>query len=295
MKAFLDRYALALSMLIGVVGYPVFRHLTPLLPSMIFLMLFFTFSKVDPLQLRVVRWHVIVLLAQLVLAIGTYYLLAHWLGNGSVAQGLMCCFIMPTATAGPIIAAKLGGNIQSLTAFTLLSNIATAIIVPAFFPIVNVEAHMSFWWASLMIMRRVSPLLLGPFFAAWLMRVLVFKKHPMPQSISGMPFYLWAGTLVILLADITYSMLHATYTGGTIVALFGGALVSCLMQFAIGKWVGGNTDSITVGQAFGQKNTTLGVWMAQTFLCPLAALAPAAYIIWQNLFNSLQLIYYKRR
>ena len=49
-------------------------------------------------------------------------------------------------------------------------------------------------------------------------------------------------------------------------------------------------SKVTAGQAFGQKNTTLGVWMAQTYLCPLAALGPAAYIIWQNIFNSIQLL-----
>ena len=41
MKSFLDRNALWLSMLLGVIGYPLFRYLTPLLPPMIFLMLFF--------------------------------------------------------------------------------------------------------------------------------------------------------------------------------------------------------------------------------------------------------------
>ena len=48
-------------------------------------------------------------------------------------------------------------------------------------------------------------------------------------------------------------------------------------------------SSITAGQAFGQKNTSLGVWIAQMYLDPLSALGAAAYIIWQNLFNSVQL------
>ena len=47
---------------------------------------------------------------------------------------------------------------------------------------------------------------------------------------------------------------------------------------------------ITAGQAFGQKNTTLAIWMAQAYLVPVASMAPAAYIIWQNLFNSAQLM-----
>ena len=49
------------------------------------------------------------------------------------------------------------------------------------------------------------------------------------------------------------------------------------------------------GQAFGQKNTTLAIWMAQVYLLPVVSMAPAAYIIWQNLFNSIQLSIAGRR
>ena len=31
------------------------------------------------------------------------------------------------------------------------------------------------------------------------------------------------------------------------------------------------------------------IWMAHTYLHPLAALGPGAYVVWQNLFNSYQL------
>ena len=140
-KQFIDKYALALSMLIGAAGFPLFRHLTPTLPPLIGLMLFFTFCKVNPLDLRLHSWHWIVLGAQMLLTVGVYYgafALCSLCGADDVdtmiiSQGLMMCLIMPTATAAPIIAGKLGGSIQNLTAFTLLSNIATAVIVPAFF------------------------------------------------------------------------------------------------------------------------------------------------------------------
>ena len=55
MKRFLDKHALWMAMVIGVVGYPLFRHLMFLLPPMIFFMLFFTFCKVNPLDLRLHR------------------------------------------------------------------------------------------------------------------------------------------------------------------------------------------------------------------------------------------------
>lgn len=332
MKRFLDKHALWLAMVVGVVGYPLFRHLMFLLPPMIFLMLFFTFCKVNPLDLRLHRWHWIVLFVQLAIAIGLYYgIMAlgkqsspDGLDIAAIAQGLMICVLMPTATAAPIIAGKMGGSIQNLTTFTMLSNIATAIIVPAFFPMVNPMADMTFWHAAGLILSKVGPLLLGPFLAAWLLRVGYngwqehkgsSKRFALHRNWVSVPFYLWAGTLIILMADITHTMLTTRFNGQTILFLFVGALLTCLVQFFLGKVIGYHfpapskgedyraevirddlpTDmsfvsKVTAGQAFGQKNTTLGVWMAQTYLCPLAALGPAAYIIWQNIFNSIQLL-----
>lgn len=335
-KAFIDRNALLLAMILGAVGFPIFRHLTCLLPPMIFLMLFFTFCKVNPLDLRLHRWHWLVLTIQLILTGLTFYGVEWGLqllnriyplspnAIHTIAQGIMVCVIMPTATAAPIIAGKLGGSIQNLTAFTLLSNIATAIVVPAFFPIVNPEAGIDFINAAWMILRKVAPLLIGPFLSAWILRVAYNayqRKHNSNKTFSlshtwaTLPFYLWAGTLIILMAEITYTLIHQHYSAMTIFALCLGALLTCTVQFLLGRWIGwhfpapnkgedyhdvlidpnaanysiAQVSQITAGQAFGQKNTTLGVWMAQTYLLPIAAIGPAAYIIWQNLINSIQL------
>ena len=76
---FLERNALALAMLVGVAGFPIFRHMTGLLPPMIFLMLFFTFCKINPADLRLRKWHWIVLGVQLVLGIAIYYILDYGL------------------------------------------------------------------------------------------------------------------------------------------------------------------------------------------------------------------------
>ena len=338
-KSFLDRNALSLAMLVGVVGFPVFRHLTWMLPPLIFLMLFFTFCKINPLDLRMRTWHCVVLATQLILGIGIYYgLLAigsevigrlgdQVIGANDIAiisQGLMLCILMPTATAAPIIAGKLGGSIQNLTSFTLLSNIATAIIVPLFFPVVNPSAGIEFATAFWMILKKISPLLLGPFFAAWLLRIgyNIYqrkkgsgKTFTLSKKWATMPFYVWVMTLIVLMADLTYTLIHQEYSYWTIGILCVGSIATCLLQFGLGRWIGlrfpattkgedyrdvlinpeaanysmEQVSRITAGQAFGQKNTTLAIWMAQAYLVPVASIAPAAYIIWQNLFNSIQL------
>ena len=307
-------------MLIGAVCYKWLVPLSPILPWLIFFMLFFTFCKVNPLDLRLHRWHWVVLATQMALSFVTYFAILHFTGNHLLAQGLLMCFIMPTATAAPIIAGKLGGSIQNLTTFTLLSNFATAIIVPATFPLINPAADMTFWSAFFLILKRVAPLLLGPFALAWLTRVLYAvrskKEFVLSPSMAQIPFYLWVASITVLSATVTQTVITNYQLQITnILILLGLSFISCLAQFGLGKLIGyympapskgrdyqdvlinpaaapktmAGVSSITAGQAFGQKNTSLGVWMAQMYLNPMASLGAAAYIIWQNIFNSLQL------
>ena len=334
-KSLFDSNALWLSMIIGAVGYKIFLPLRPMLPWLIFFMLFFTFCKVNPLDLRLHKWHGAVLAAQLFFSFATYGAVMFFSGNEILAQGLLMCFIMPTATAAPIIAGKMGGSIQNLTMFTLLSNFATAVIVPATFPLINPASDMSFFPAFLLILSRVAPLLLVPFFAAWLLRISVNayyrrktqitnsqsqitnpKTFELPKSLAVIPFYLWVASIIVLSAVVTETVIeNIHYSLFIMLWLLLGSFIACLLQFGLGKLIGyrlpapskgkdyqdvlinpaaapknmQEVSSITAGQAFGQKNTSLGVWMAQTYLDPLSALGAAAYIIWQNLFNSLQL------
>ena len=335
LRSFFDSNALWLSMIIGAVFYKWLVPLSPILPWLIFFMLFFTFCKVNPLDLRLHRWHWIVLATQMALSFVTYFGALYLSGNQLLAQGLLMCFIMPTATAAPIIAGKLGGSIQNLTTFTLLSNFATAIVVPATFPLISPSAEMTFWPAFLLILSRIGPLLLGPFCLAWLVR-FAFNKYyryidistsrhleqssprefVLPVQLAVVPFYLWVASITVLSATVTQTVISNLQSQiSTILILLVSSFFACLAQFGLGKLIGyhmpapskgrdyqdvlinpaaapktmAGVSSITAGQAFGQKNTSLGVWMAQTYLNPMASLGAAAYIIWQNLFNSLQL------
>lgn len=342
MRKFFDSNALWLSMLIGALLYPWLLPLKPLLPWLIFFMLFFTFCKVNPLDLRLHKWHWVVLAAQMILSFGSYAGVSYLTNNPILAQGIMICFIMPTATAAPIIAGKMGGSIQNLTTFTLLSNFATAIIVPATFPLINDQLQMTnyqfaeqFWPAFVLILSRVAPLLLVPFFSAWLVRIgfnyYYRRKYAslpcgegkggvpefvLPKKLALLPFYLWVASIIVLSATVTQTVITNYQSQMTnMLILLACSFFACLLQFGLGKWIGyklpapskgkdyqdvlinpaaapktmSGVSSITAGQAFGQKNTSLGVWIAQMYLDPLSSLGAAAYIIWQNLFNSVQL------
>ena len=326
MRKFFDSNALWLSMLIGALCYKWLLPLSPILPWLIFFMLFFTFCKINPLDLRLHKWHWVVLFTQISLSLLTYVGVYYVTENRYLAQGLMLCFMMPTATAAPIIAGKMGGSIQNLTTFTLLSNFATTLIVPTVFPLVNPLAEKSFWSAFTLILSHITPLLLGPFFAAWLLRIIYEKRTKkefvLSVQMAQIPFYLWVGSITVLTAVVTETTISNFQSQiSNILILLVCSFFICLLQFGLGKYIGyklpaaskgrdyqdvlinpkaapktmEGVSSITAGQAFGQKNTSLGVWMAQTYLDPLASLGAAAYIIWQNLFNSVQLFLTARK
>ncbi len=328
--SFLNRQALFIAIVVGAVGFPLFRHWTPALPHLIFFMLFFTFCKVNPLDLRLHVWHGLALAVQVVAGIGAYGLLHvlqplfPLLEDAAVAESVMLCFIMPTATAAPIIAGKLGGSIQNLTMYTLVSNFATVVIVPLLFPYIHPLPDFSFSMAAWLILRKVGTLLICPFAAAWALRLSydAVQRHRgsdrrfiLSRGWAQLPFYLWAGTIVILMGDITYKLIYDHYQLLSVLGICLGASVSCFMQFYIGRWLGWHFPAsshgkdyqdvvinpatapktpqgisrVTAGQALGQKNTTLAIWMAGAYLSPLAALGPAVYMIVQNLFNAHQL------
>ena len=289
---FLKTYTLPIAMLLGIIGYQYFRLLAPVTHYLIVLMLYFTFCKVDIKDMRWQPWHGWLLLLQLTLSIGLFYILRPL--DTVLAQGIMICILMPTATAAAVVTGKLGGNVAALTTYTLLSNLVVAILVPVFFPIVEPGNHISFLEGFLTILSRVFPLLIGPFLLAWFTRFVYHKlKHRqlvLPKALSAAPFYVWAFSLVILMADTTYSLLNDDYDRHAALWLIIGSLITCLLQFFLGKAIGKHYHMrISAGQALGQKNTILGIWMAHTYLQPVAALGAAGYIVWQNLFNSYQL------
>ena len=112
-----------------------------------------------------------------------------------------------------------------------------------------------------------------------------------------MSFYLWAFSLFIVTSvTVRFLIEHGGENPRTVVGLLLVSLVLCVAQFLIGRCIGRRYgDPISSGQGLGQKNTILAIWMAQTYLHPLTAVAPSGYILWQNIINSYQLWRYGKR
>ena len=307
MLNFIKNWTLPIAMLAGVLGYLLFVHV-PLLeptkslvnqliafltPSLIFAQLLLTFCKVNIRDLMPARWHGWLLLFQIIsclLMVAVLLLSKLDVAYREVFEGAMVCLICPTATAAAVITGKLGGSVSALTTYTLLSNILAAVAVPLLFPLVEPHADLSFFTAFLKILSKVFPLLLCPFFAAWLIRLYLPKIHQWLLNMHDLAFYLWAVALTIVTAQTFKSLVESDTPASVKILIALAGLFACAVQFLLGKKIGTHYhDRISAGQALGQKNTVLAIWMAYTYLDPVSSLAPGSYVLWQNIINSYQL------
>lgn len=288
MLQLLKDWTLPIAMLVGAALYPLIINLSFLTPYLIFVMLLLTFCKVSPHDLKPKPLHLWLLLIQIFGAIAVYLLLFQW--NKIVAEGVMVCIICPTATAAAVITQKLGGSAASLTTYTLMANIGVAIAVPVLFPLIEVRADIAFCDAFFIILSKIFPLLICPFLVAWLLGKFLPKVHRKLLSYHELAFYLWGISLTIVTAQTLFSLINDPADGLTEILIAVGALVACCLQFFLGKTLGSvYNDRISGGQALGQKNTILAIWMAHTYLNPLSSIGPGSYVLWQNIINSYQL------
>ena len=94
-------------------------------PTLIFLMLFFTFCRVKPRQMRVKMLHVWLLAFQIVGSI-VVYLSFVWF-DPLLAQGAMICVLAPVAMAAVVIGGMLGANVTTMATYSLICNMVVAL------------------------------------------------------------------------------------------------------------------------------------------------------------------------
>ncbi|MDE6193199.1 MAG: transporter [Muribaculaceae bacterium] len=289
----LKPFMLPIAMVGGILFYPWMGYLQFLSPYLIFTMLFITYCRLDFRHISLGRFQWVLLGVQMLIAASAYLSLA-WV-NHTVAEGVFICVFIPTATAAPVICAMLGGSLPKLATYSLLCNVFVAIVGPFVLALIG-DTQYGFMESFIMILRMVMPLLLGPILASLLIRNALPKFHEAVKAHQSISFYLWAVSLFIIVGGcVSFIINHYRPEElWTMIWLAVGALVVCLLQFKIGRMVGRRFgDPVSGGQGMGQKNTVLAVWIALAYMNPVASIAPASYIAWQNIINSWQIMRHK--
>lgn len=303
---FIKNWTLPIAMFLGAMSYFVYtgipalsptkpfvaRLIDFLQPALIFAMLFITFCKVDPRELRPCRWHGWLLLMQA----GSFAfmaLLAHFLPDmrGEVLlEAAMLCMICPTATAAAVVTGKLGGSAARLTTYTILVNLTAALAVPLLVPLVHPHPELTFGMSFALILGKVFPLLFCPFLLSLLVRYCFPRFHNAVLRCKDLAFHLWAVALALAIGVTVKSIMHSEVPAVYQLGIAAVSLACCVIQFWSGKVIGKHyKDAISAGQALGQKNTVFAIWMGYTFMTPVTSIAGGFYSIWHNIYNSYQL------
>lgn len=267
-------------------------------PFFVFLTLFVTFCKVDFHQMRPHRWHIGVLIAQLLLVavnIGIIFWVQTDTEQKIMWEAVLTCIIGPSASAAPVVTGKLGGNISTMTTYTLISSLASAMMIPLVFPLLEQTVHVSFLDAFLIILQKVSTVLLLPLVLGWIMQHYVKGLCQRIASMPNLSFYCWAISLSITTGITVKNIIHSNASLTLLLMIALSSFILCFIQFFIGRSIGHHLgEEVNSGQALFQKNTALSIWVAYMYLHPVASIGAGCYVLWQNIINSLELWQYRK-
>lgn len=304
---FLKRWTLPVAIAIGAIVYLLFAYtprleqassffapiMNAILPMFMFLILFVTFCKVDFRKMLPSKWHLWIGGQQIIfvlLVVGV--ILAFSLEGESLilAEGVLACIIGPCASAAPVVTAKLGGNLESMTTYTFISNFITAILIPLFFPLIESKATMGFATAFFLILYKVALVLIVPMGLSYIVKHFFHSFHRWVINVKDLSYYLWAASLTIVTGTTVKNICHAQTSASFLLLIALLSLLLCFLQFFMGWRIGARCGSIIEsGQALGQKNTAFAIWIASVYLNPLSSVGPGCYILWQNIINSFEL------
>ncbi len=308
---FLKDWTLPVSIAVGTVSYLTFNYVPALdeagdwlgsvfdvlFPVSVFMTLFVTFCKVDFHEMRPHCWHAGILVAQLLLITVTVAL--AWSSDNSQLstlnsklfyEALLTCIIGPSASAAPVVVGKLGGNISTMTTYTLISSLASALLIPLVFPMLEPAAGITFMAAFLIILEKVSYVLLLPLVLGWMMQHYLKRLCAWIVSMPDLSFYCWAFSLSITTGITVKNIVHSTAPIMLLGLIAVATFVLCWIQFGIGRGIGRLLgEEVNSGQALFQKNTALSIWVAYMYLNPVASVGAGCYVLWQNIINSIEI------
>ena len=207
--------------------------------------------------------------------------------NISVASTAFITAIAPTAVATTVIVSLLKGKVD-FTAFSLLlTNFSIAIVIPFLLPaLISANGEITVG----LVILPVFSLFAIPFAAAIFIRKLLPKFSSQLLKFKSFAFYLLVVNIYLgtsKASNFLFNEFDSSYTIILMIALV--SLLLCTLNFSLGKMLGGKEFRLESGQSLGQKNNGFTIWLALTFVSPLAVIGPIFYVLFQNIYVSWQL------
>ena len=282
--------SLLFTMLVGAL-VPQAHVLSFLIQYLLMVMLFFAFLDIEfkpgTFQ-KSVLW---ILLANVAVAFVSYAVLVSF--DVTLALAAFMTAIAPTAIAAPVIISFIQREVEYVVASVVLTNIASAIIVPIALPsLLGTSVQISVW-------EVLQPVLVVMFVPLILSRFVSLLPATVQNTIrkgKTFSFPIWLINLVIISANASDFLRHGnpeSISTLAIIALV--SLVICIVNFGVGALLGGRSHWQEASQSLGQKNLSFVIWIALTFINPLVAMGPMFYILYHHLYNSWSIYQFERK
>lgn len=282
--------SLLFTMLVGGL-FPQAHVFSFLIQYLLMVMLFFAFLDIEfrPQSFqKSVLW---VLLANIAVAFLSYGLLASF--NLMLALAAFMTAIAPTAIAAPVIISFIQREVEYVVAAVVLTNIASAVIVPITLPsLLGTAIHISVWE----VLQPVLIVMFVPLILSRLVSHLPSNTQNILRRGKAFSFPIWLINLFIISANASDFLRHGntdSFSTLAIIALI--SLIICIFNFSLGALLGGRSHWQEASQSLGQKNLSFVIWIALTFVNPLVAMGPMFYILYHHLYNSWSIYQFERR
>jgi BASS family bile acid:Na+ symporter len=282
--------SLLLTMLIGAL-LPQFHVFSFLIQYLLMLMLFFAFLDIEfkpQLFQKSVIW---ILLANVAAAFIGYAVLLPL--DLTLALAAFMTAIAPTAIAAPVIIGFIKGKIEYVVTAVILTNIASALIVPVALPfLIGAEVQISVWE----VLQPVLIVMFTPLILARLVSYLPSNTQNTIRKGKTFSFPIWLVNLLIISANASNFLRNEnTDSLSTLIIIALVSLVICIVNFGVGALLGGRSHWQEASQSLGQKNLSFVIWIALTFINPLVAMGPTFYILYHHLYNSWSIYQFEKR
>jgi BASS family bile acid:Na+ symporter len=254
---------------------------------LLIVMLFFAFLDIEFKFQKSVLW---ILLANVTIAFIAYIALAPF--NLMLALAAFMTAIAPTAIAAPVIISFIQREVEFVVASVVLTNIASAVVVPIVLPfLIGTEIQISIWE----VLKPVLVVMFVPLILAQLVKSLPLAAQGFIRKGKVVSFPIWLINLFIISARASDFLRNDnTDSFSTLGIIAFVSLIICVINFGIGALLGGRSHWQEASQSLGQKNLSFVIWIALTFINPLVALGPMFYILYHHIYNSWSIYRFER-
>lgn len=245
-------------------------------------MLFFSFLKMEIRREHLDKSHMIILSVNLLVPIALYFAISPF--NLQLSQVVFITAIAPTAIASPIIVNLLKGKIEFTVISILITNFVIAFLLPFLLPFVlrqNAEISV------MDVLLPVAKVFLIPFFLALIIKKALPRWREWLSRFNKYIFYILVLNINLGTAKASHYIREEMGFSDLIIWQIAiASLLLCILFFFLGKRVVPVNLQTEGKQALGQKNNGFTLWVALTFMNPLAVLGPVFYILFQNVYIS---------